>query len=506
MLAELSRRRRAASRRGAVGSWAARAAHRRIAFFTPTRRRVFLNDEVAYPREDVFAVVADVCRYTEFLPFCAASRVITRHSAHSFDAELSLGFLAFTEQYVSRVEVRRGWSCSAVSRSSTSEAWPAAARRARARGPDCAVLRCAQLSPPSSIIATASDTPLFVHLTTGWRFDEGTTPGSCRLHFELDLLLRSMMHDQALAAVIERVAAQQVGAFKNRCDHLLGANHSSATKPWAATAAVSAAPPPPAERSVVARGESLRSATSSRTEDATLAAAAVTPPSTPPAANDASVDSHRRGATPPSASASTCASPAGAASAVRVRGREGGKPSSPASALKVRGLSKTRKDGYVSRTAAGGVRVLWQARPEWRRRVDAAFDAHAVSGRLSLSRFVEACRALEISHPGNEACRTTLAGTPSATAPPPATAPLGALPYGAGVGLQQDMLAAWFVNFDEDASGGVEREEFVRNFWMLTEASEDARMAYGFEKLDLNGSGALERDDLIVSPPSPPAG
>ena len=65
--------------------------------------------------------------------------------------------------------------------------------------------------------------------------------------------------------------------------------------------------------------------------------------------------------------------------------------------------------------------------------------------------------------------------------------------------LSQAVLAAWFVEFDEDASGHVDRDEFVRNLWLLTRASEAERMAHAFHQLDANGSGALERGDLIVS-------
>ena len=90
-----------------------------------------------------------------------------------------------------------------------------------------------------------------------------------------------------------------------------------------------------------------------------------------------------------------------------------------------------------------------------------AFDAHALDGeRLTLPRFVEACRAL---------------------------------------GVSKRELHSWFVQFDEDASGGVDRCEFVRNLWVLSRASEDERRAFVFRRLDMNGSGALEREDLSQS-------
>ena len=44
--------------------------------------------------------------------------------------------------------------------------------------------------------------------------------GELQLHFHLDMLLRSLVYDQALKRVIDLVAAQQVAAFKRRCDEV----------------------------------------------------------------------------------------------------------------------------------------------------------------------------------------------------------------------------------------------------------------------------------------------
>jgi ribosome-associated toxin RatA of RatAB toxin-antitoxin module len=136
-----------------------------------------VSEVAQFSREDLYAVVADVESYTEFVPFCSTSSVVSRHGPGSFDAELAIDFLAFSERYTSRV--------TAV--------------------------------PPSSVTAIATDTALFEHLHSEWRFDEGSAPGTCELHFSLDLLLKSIVHDKALRLVIDRVAAQQVSAFRERC-------------------------------------------------------------------------------------------------------------------------------------------------------------------------------------------------------------------------------------------------------------------------------------------------
>jgi coenzyme Q-binding protein COQ10 len=65
-----------------------------------------------YTRRQLYAVVSDVGSYASFLPFCTQSRVLTpltpaptraTPDAQRMEAELTVAFLAFTEQYTSRV-------------------------------------------------------------------------------------------------------------------------------------------------------------------------------------------------------------------------------------------------------------------------------------------------------------------------------------------------------------------------------------------------------------------
>jgi coenzyme Q-binding protein COQ10 len=92
--------------------------------------------------EDLFAVVADVDRYQEFVPFCAGSRVLRRTSHTRFEAELEIGFRLFNERYVSDVS----------------------------------------LVPGESVTAEAVRTPggLFERLVSTWRFERGAHPPRVR--------------------------------------------------------------------------------------------------------------------------------------------------------------------------------------------------------------------------------------------------------------------------------------------------------------------------------------
>ncbi len=65
---------------------------------------------VPYTTEQMFDLVADVGRYSEFLPWCAASRVRS-HSTTEMVADLTIGFGPFRESFTSRVALERPERC-----------------------------------------------------------------------------------------------------------------------------------------------------------------------------------------------------------------------------------------------------------------------------------------------------------------------------------------------------------------------------------------------------------
>ncbi len=56
-----------------------------------------------YTPEQMFALVADVGRYQEFLPWCIASRINRRESEMVFYADLVVGYKMFRERFSSKV-------------------------------------------------------------------------------------------------------------------------------------------------------------------------------------------------------------------------------------------------------------------------------------------------------------------------------------------------------------------------------------------------------------------
>jgi coenzyme Q-binding protein COQ10 len=56
-----------------------------------------------YSADVMYAIVADVEKYPQFLPWVTGLRIVRRLSDTEFDAEMRVGFAGLSERYVSRV-------------------------------------------------------------------------------------------------------------------------------------------------------------------------------------------------------------------------------------------------------------------------------------------------------------------------------------------------------------------------------------------------------------------
>lgn len=64
------------------------------------------NKMLPYSAEQMFAMVSDVSKYPEFLPWCIGARVYNR-TLSRFDADVIIGFKMFREKFTSRVTLER---------------------------------------------------------------------------------------------------------------------------------------------------------------------------------------------------------------------------------------------------------------------------------------------------------------------------------------------------------------------------------------------------------------
>ena len=131
-----------------------------------------------YTPEQLFALVADVERYPEFLPWCVGARIRERQP-QLIVADLIIGFRVFRERFTSRVA----------------------------------------LDPPRRIDVSYTEGP-FRYLNNHWTFD--AVPGGCRLDFFVDFEFKSRILQRVIELLFHEAVRRMVAAFEARARHLYG--------------------------------------------------------------------------------------------------------------------------------------------------------------------------------------------------------------------------------------------------------------------------------------------
>jgi coenzyme Q-binding protein COQ10 len=145
--------------------------------FDTTRR-------VPFTPEQMFALVADVERYPEFVPLCEGLRVTSRSrvgDAEVLIADMDVGYKAIRETFSSRVVLE----------------------------PDKPYVRAEAVAGP------------FRHLENHWTFDP--VPGGCDVRFYISYEIRSLMLQMLAGAVFERAFSRFAEAFEMRARKVYGA-------------------------------------------------------------------------------------------------------------------------------------------------------------------------------------------------------------------------------------------------------------------------------------------
>ncbi len=132
-----------------------------------------------YAPEQIYALVADVERYPEFLPWCMACRITSRPSPNEVIADLAVGFKMVREQFTSRVT----------------------------------------LTPTERIVVSYLRGP-FQHLENQWQFT--AVEGGTRVDFSLQFEFRSVLLQTLIGALFEEAVRRMVAAFEARAKKLYG--------------------------------------------------------------------------------------------------------------------------------------------------------------------------------------------------------------------------------------------------------------------------------------------
>ncbi len=139
-----------------------------------------------YSAEQMFALVADVARYGEFLPWVVATRVKS-DSDTEMVADMLVGFKALREKFTSRVIKER----------------------------------------PRRIKVHYIDGPMR-DLDNVWEFRD-VEGGGCEVDFHVSFTFRNAMFERLAGQYFDRAFRKMVSAFEERADQLYGSSSSSAT-------------------------------------------------------------------------------------------------------------------------------------------------------------------------------------------------------------------------------------------------------------------------------------
>jgi coenzyme Q-binding protein COQ10 len=139
-----------------------------------------------YTPEQMFALVADVGRYAEFLPWVVAVRV-REDSETEMVADLLVGFMALREKFTSRVQKVR----------------------------------------PDRIHVEYLDGPL-AYLHNDWIFRPDGEGGTL-VDFTVDFAFRSRMFEALAGRMFDAALRKMIGAFETRAAKLYGAGGASSS-------------------------------------------------------------------------------------------------------------------------------------------------------------------------------------------------------------------------------------------------------------------------------------
>lgn len=140
-----------------------------------------------YKPEQLYALVADIEKYPEFLPWCVASR-IRRREGNVLYADLMIGFKMVRERFTSRVELGDG-----------------------------------------RIDVAYTEGP-FSYLNNHWIFLP-TDDGGCLIDFYVDFEFRSKMLQKIIGVLFNEAVRRMVAAFETRARELYGPDARSAPNP-----------------------------------------------------------------------------------------------------------------------------------------------------------------------------------------------------------------------------------------------------------------------------------
>jgi len=135
--------------------------------------------ELPYSPDDLYALVSDIEKYPEFLPWCIGLRVRKREQS-VITADMIIGFKVFREKFTTRVT----------------------------------------LQPKTRIDVEYLNGP-FKYLNNHWIF-RPAGDGACEIDFFVDFEFRSILLQKAIGVVFNEAVQKMINAFETRAHQVYG--------------------------------------------------------------------------------------------------------------------------------------------------------------------------------------------------------------------------------------------------------------------------------------------
>ncbi len=140
------------------------------------------NKKVSYTKEQMFSLVSDIDKYSDFLPWCNDSKIVNKSINNDHEliiADLEIGYDQFVYTYRSEVKL---------------------------------------YSNTSEIIVKNIDGP-FKHLRNNWKFIE-IDDNNCEIQFEIDFEMNVALFDILMNKFFDLAFKKMVDAFIDRADEI----------------------------------------------------------------------------------------------------------------------------------------------------------------------------------------------------------------------------------------------------------------------------------------------
>ena len=127
-----------------------------------------------FSAKQLYEIVIDVESYPDFLPWCLSSRIVKKFDDSNFDAELTVGYKAIDEKYISRIKAEY----------------------------------------EKKIISKAISGP-FKSLDSSWYF-KNIDKKQCRVDFMIEYQFKSFFLDKVMGSLFKKATIKMLDAFELR--------------------------------------------------------------------------------------------------------------------------------------------------------------------------------------------------------------------------------------------------------------------------------------------------